>query len=454
MSWDKNMLVSVASGAGTVDSAAFTVPLHATDDVTFPEMVREYMSPEEAAADGYVGTDAYAAVETHFGQDLHAPSIKLGKIATAAVAQIIDWLIAGTPVEGDVAEITVNGVLCTYTAGVTPTADSIAAGLRAAAIIALADEDVTVSGATAHIILTSDNAGQGFSYSEDYTLVGVSTGTITPTVTAANEGIYDDLVAMHAEDPNWFGLTLGITGTAATDKINIKECARFAQAYGKLFLGQSSDADVLTKTAGNIAAYLDARSYSHVAYYWHHDNDELIAVATMAYRFEADPDIKTTGWAYCPLTGVAVKDPVLTTTEESNLEDQNANYLTTLGGRTCSGMGILSSGEPIYLCTTMEWYAARLREGLQQVFLDVSARNDKIDYDDKYLQVLPNACQATNTWGERTRHFRAGSTVATIPKVADIPAALRAVFKVPVTCSGISSGAAVRVTVTAYVQMP
>ena len=454
MSFDKYMVVAVGTDALPVATAGFTIPLHATSDVTFAERVREYNSSAEAAADAYVGTDAAAAVAQHFAQALHAPVIKLGRMAAVAAAQVIDWVIAGTPVAGDVAAITVNGVTGTYTAGATPTVDSVAAGLRAALVTALAAEDVTVTGATSHIIVTADLAGQGFTYSSAYTRATGSSGTITATVTTANAGPYTDMDAIYFEDPSWFGLTNGLTAVEATNELRIKELARWAEANDKLFLAQTLDPDALTSTPDNILDYLEDRSFGNTCGVWHHDNDELLAVGAMAYKFQADPDVKSTGWAYTPVTGVSLKSPKLTSSEESALDAYNASYLSTLGGTNVFGLGHVASSRPIDLVITLAWYAARLAEAYQQLFADVSARNDKIGYSDVELQALANAAQEINSIGERVKHFVPGSGTAVVTKVADIPAGTKALRQVPVTASAIALGSAERVSVTAYVALP
>ncbi len=451
MSFDKNISVSVGTDALPVQTTAFNIPLHATSDVTFSENVRSYRSAAEGTADDELGTEAKAAVDAHFSQTLHAPELLIGKLGTTPVAQVITESIGGTPVEGDVVTITVNGITASYTALATPTVDSVASGIRAALTTALTDEDVTVSGATSDIIVTADNAGESFTYSETYTQTGASTGTITAVVTTANAGIADDLAAIAAENNTWFGLTLEVDSVAATLKVNIKECAKYAEANDKLFVPQSSEAGVLDKTADNIADWLQDRSYQNTAYTWHHDDSEQLGTSVMAFKFEADPDLKTTFWAYAPVVGITLKDPALTSTEQNNLEDQNANFVCDFGGNVVYGMGTVANGRKIDTVITLLWYAARLEEAYIQTLSDVSARNSKVGYNDKETQTFVNAGADVNALGERVRHFNEDSTSVVVTPIADTPAGQQATRTVLVEASGEATGAAERVTVTAYV---
>jgi hypothetical protein len=448
MSWDKNVIVTIQNAAQAVARAVLNIPLFYTQQPTFPDRVRTYTSAAAAAADPLLGTEGTAAVDAHFEQTLHAPSIKIGRGGDAAVAQVITWTLSGTPVEGDAVYITINGIKTEYVAGATPTLSSIHAALSAAVTSAVAAEDVTISGVDPDIVSTADIAGEGFTYASGVTQQSGSSLVITPVVTAANAGVGSDLDAIKLADNGWFGLTSQIHPTPATNLEVMKACGAWVQANGKLYIGQSSDAGVLTKGAGNDLAELAKSNRPRVAYIWHHDDTELLAVAWMSYSFQADPDQQSTIWAYKPLVGISQKSPVLTDTELQNIQDQNGNAYDDFGGNDVTGMGITTTGKKIDIVITESWLEARLQERYIQTLSDVSARNEKIAYNDKALQIFPNDGREILRQGVRAEHLNPGTTFISVPLRADTPSADITNRLVRVTAGGEQAGAAELVVVT------
>ena len=450
MGWNKNVLVTIQNAAQAVARAVLNIPLFLTTTPTFPDRVRTYTSAASAAeaVDPLIGTEGRAAVDAHFEQTLHAPSIKIGRGGDAAVAQIITWTLTGAPIVGDAVYITINGIKTEYVAGAAPTLSSIHTALAAAVASAVSDEDVTMSGVDPDIVCTADNAGEGFTYAEGVTQQGASTLVITAVVTAANAGIGSDLDAILLADDAWFGLTSAIDSTPADNLVLMKACGAWVQANGKLYIGQSSDADVLTKAAANDLEELAKSNRPRVAYVWHHDDSELRAVAWMSYTFQADPDQQSTIWAYKPLAGISQKSPVLTPTELQNIQDQNGNAFDDFGGNDVTGMGITTTGKKIDIVVTESWLEARLQERYIQTLSDVSARNEKIAYNDKDLQIFPNDGSEILQQGVRAEHLNPDTTFISVPKKVDTPTADVTARLVRVTAGGEQAGAAELVVVT------
>ena len=104
---------------------------------------------------------------------------------------------------------------------------------------ALAAEPVTVSGATDEIIITADDAGEPFTYASEYTATGGGTSGIDEAATTPNVSIATELAEILAEDPLWYGVTL-----ATRDDDDILRAAAWIESQTKIFMGQSSTADV------------------------------------------------------------------------------------------------------------------------------------------------------------------------------------------------------------------
>jgi hypothetical protein len=214
-----------------------------------------------------------------------------------------------------------------------------------------------------------------------------------------------------------------------------------------LYLAQSLDATVLTGTAGNDLKVLAAKNNSRTSYVWHQSNSELAAVAAMAYKFQADPDEVTTAWAYAPLSGISLKDPRITSTEQGNIEGDNGNVVLAFGGNAKFGMGITTTSRKIDTWVTADWLEARLQEAYIQLLSDFSARNQKIGLNDKDMQVIINTGQGILDDGVRIGHLNEGTTSISIPARADMTDADVTNRLVRVTASGQATGAAERITV-------
>jgi len=456
MTWDSNVQVTVLPTAQAVDRAVFTVPLYLAGDATFPERVRTYGSAAEAAADPLLGADGLAAVNAHFEQALKAPTIKVGRPGDSAVAQVVTFTVAGTPLEFETYEIVINNIVTQYVAGATPTIASVHSALQAAVTAALTDEDITIGGTTPDITATADVAGAMFTYSarvipapgED------ASGTLTAVLTTASAGISSDLDAILAEDDGWYGLATTIPPVAATNLDLMKACQAWIQANGeRIYLAQSDDADVLTAAASNDLEELGKVNRNRTAYIWHHDNSEKAAVGWIAYVFGTDPDVKATNWAYRPLSGISVKDPRITTTEKGKVEGQNGNLFMRFGGVPVASMGVNTVGGAIDVTVTSDWLTARLGEAYRQLLITYATRGDKIPLTDKGFITITNTGQGVLDQAVTAGHLNPGEDGVDPPSIsvvkradmtdADVQARL-----VRVTAEGTAAGAVERIVVT------
>ena len=213
-------------------------------------------------------------------------------------------------------------------------------------------------------------------------------------------------------------------------------------------IGQSLDANVLSGAAGNDLKVLAAKNNSRTAYIWHQSNSELAAVAWMSYVFQADPDEQSTNWAYKPLSGISLKDPRITSTQQGNIESDNGNVVLAFGGNAVAGMGVTTTGGKIDVLITEDWLRARLEEDFIQLLSDVSARNEKISLTDRELQLIPSTGQGRLDQGVRVEHLAEGTTFISITKRADMPSADVTARLIRVTAGGTAANAAEKIVAT------
>lgn len=453
MSFEGNVSTTVVSGAQAVDRVVLNIPLHLSSSPTFPQRVRTYASPTDAAADTLLGTEGKAAVDLHFAQELHAPTIKIGRVADTPAAMVVTFTVAGTPLENEVYRVVINDIVIEHVAGAAPTVSSVHTALDTAITTALADEELTISGVDPDVICTADNAGEQFSHlaEVDDPPGGTATGTLEAVLTTPNAGIGSDLDACLVEDDGWYGLTTEIDGTPADNLVIMQAASAWCQINKKIYLGQSDDADVLTAVADNDLEKLAKKNNSRTAYAWHHADAELLAVGAMGYKFQADPDVQSTNWAYVPVSSVSLKGPPrLTPTEYGNIKSQHGNYFGMFGGRTIGkfSMGITTTGKHIDTIITEDWLRARLTEAYIQTLSDAGAANRKIGLNDKALQIFPNNGQKILDQGVAAEHLNEGTTSISVQKRADMSDADVLARHVRVTASGVATGSAELVTVT------
>lgn len=285
-------------------------------------------------------------------------------------------------------------------------------------------------------------------------------------LTAAYASLKEDLAVFIEADDEWFAFALGGTAASASAKVNILEAAEWAEANERLFLAQSDEAGVLTKTASNVLETLEGFSYDWTAFWWYGVDDTLAALEVGAGMLSADPDAKSASWAYTnPLPGLTAShhsSAPLDDTEFGNVIDQNGNTISTFGGVVVSGPGVTVSGKPISAMIARAWLKARLREDVTQFVLDVAARKEKIPYTDRGIQMVGTPIRKRLTTGAEIGHFASAEdekndptgTIKrpwiTLPRRGDVPDADVSAKILRLSCGAYSSGEIVEIEINAY----
>ena len=172
---------------------------------------------------------------------------------------------------------------------------------------------------------------------------------------------------------------------ASTDKADIKSASEYFLDKRKILHCQTSDTDVLSNAAGNVALALKTGKYKRTAL-WHHSADtKNIGGAVAAIIACATPG-KIAAKFNIP-TGITVD--TFTETQKSNLDTNNVNYYTYFIGQAGKYMtreltvnGVLSTGTKVQKQVILD----RIILNLQSAGMDALVQ--QIGFDDRGGAVL------------------------------------------------------------------
>lgn len=242
--------------------------------------------------------------------------------------------------------------------------------------------------------------------------------------TAGYTSIDTDLDAILVADDYWFGLDL-----ASRDEANIQTTANWAETNQRLFMAQSSDADILSATAGNVAEDLQTAAYAYTGILYHATDAKHAVMTWLSKKLAVDPDVQTTTWSKASLPGVEMDK--LTTTQHGNCVSQNCNTYEIFFGLPATGPGKTSDGAWIDTLISKEWFKARTIERIAQYLSDTSNRGQKVPYSNKGLQTIAGLIRSVAKRGAPkgeggAGHFKRFSTGELIrmhvPQIKDVPA--------------------------------
>lgn len=443
--FDLNVLVTVTTDAPSGDVAGFNLPLFVGVMKDFlPNEVRFYESATDVADDSAdLGPVPKAALDAGYAQSPNAKRMGAGAV-TPSTKQKVVWTYAdggAGATAGDKFSITINGIETEITAVGAEDEAAIALALRTALIAALAAEPVTVDPAVgAAIDIEADSNNDVFLYTEDETVAG-QVALSTRVVTEATVAWSTELDAMLANDDTWYAFTID-----SHAKADILAAAAWAETNKKLFLGQTSDADALTGP-NDVLEDLNDLSYLQSGCCWHSRNDRFFAFSWIAKTLAADPDEKTTIWAYKTIAGIESDKDNVSTTEKTYILSKEGNVYLPFFGTPVAGMGRVAIGHPIDIIITLNWTEARVAEAIAQLFVDASNRNEKVPFTDVGITMVQAVVEDVMKTGERVEHFTPESTVVTVPALDEVLPADKAARLLRLSFTGELAGAIEKATV-------
>lgn len=405
--FDGNVTVNISLDAPSVSTVGFGTVLIAGDSmgVGFTQRSRFYASAADASADTDLGAALIARVTAAFAQLLKPVLVAVGRVGLVADVWNVDLTAIGANLDTHV--VTVLGQTFTH---ISDGAETLADQVDALKIlIDAASLPVTVTDNGDDFDVTATNTGQplGVTYAQTGACAGVAANS-TPAVTMNAE-----LALVAAEDNDWYGIAL-----ESRKAWNIEQAAIYAQSNDKLFVAQSSDADILTTATDDIASTLQTLTYTKSGVEYHADDLEFADVAWLANRLSVNPDNASTTWAKVMLVGVTPQDAI-TSTAKANLLGKNANVYLTLLKVGATGAGTVASGEWIDVVVTADWLKFRLQEDIAQTLLNASNRGDKVPFTDQGINIFGALVESRLDQGSEIGHFIADTAIVNLPALAD-----------------------------------
>lgn len=374
MNPDSIVTVNITVQDAAVSQAGFGTPMIMTHESPFgPELVRSYANTTAMVSDGFVATGAAVAAATKvFAQNPKVTAVKIGRRSSTPTEQT--RIVTVASVQDDVNyTITINGVAFTIDSGTSATNLTIAAALVAS--INGGTEPVTATdNLDGTIDLVADVAGTAFGLSHTMTL-------LTQDDQTTDAGVAADYAAIKAEDNDFYGVLL-----ASASTLEIVALAAAVEADRKILGVSTSDSDVLSDTAGNVAETLASAGYNRTFVLWNLDNFDFAAAAWVGKMFPKNPGSAT--WAFKSLAGVTVD--ALSDTQLGNLEANSANHYTATKGLNMALHGTMASGRYIDVTRGIDWLTARMQERVIQTL----ANSDKVAFTAAGIATLESVVRA------------------------------------------------------------
>lgn len=248
------------------------------------------------------------------------------------------------------------------------------------------------------------------------------------------------LDAIEAADPESFYILNVETRTDA----DILLAAAWVEARQKIYIAQSSDADILSDTPGNIAEDLETAGYLRTALIYHDDDTEWLDGAWSSSGGGLNLDVPggVGVWAFRSLESIPFDS--VTATEAANIYSNNANLYGRNLGLSFTSKGTMAEGRFIDITTTIDWVTKRSEEAVLSLFVSTPT---KVPYTDAGITAAANAFQAVLDQGVSFGHFDSAQVV-NIPAAADIASATKQTRELTLQAEAVFAGAIQKLNLT------
>ncbi len=253
-----------------------------------------------------------------------------------------------------------------------------------------------------------------------------SAETLTAALTAAEA----------SDDDKWY-----FTNIDSRAEADIVEVATWTEARRKMFVAQSSDADLLNGVAANVGEVLRLASRLRTVLAFHLLDTEFLDGGWTGFvaAFDLDAPNGVGTWKSKQLGGVTIN--AIQDGDIANIKAENANVYVQLFGRGHTEEGTSSEGEFADVQTTLDWLEARAQEF---VFGAQATVTTKVPFTNRGIGLMGNQIERLAELSVVNGHLSDDSEpVVGIPDVTDIdPADKNArILNPPLTLDGILSGA-------------
>lgn len=374
--------LSISLATAGIARAGFGVPLIISYSATWAERTRTYTSFTDVVTDFPTTTSPeYLAALAIFSQ---TPSPKKLMIGRGALKPTVVYQLSAISPTSNVSykyQVKVKGQGVTettveFTSDANPTDAEYAAGM-VAALNAVVGKNYTATGASSPISITGTAAGGWFSIE----VVDVNTQKVLTT--HVDPGIATDLAAITAENPAWYGLSLGAAW--CSNAVGLAAAA-WIEANKRIFIADSNDTNSIITSVGNgdLIDDLKTNAYAATLGFYHPDPAAFAGAALLGRVLPLEPGSET--FAFKKLTGPAVV--ALTGTHRTNLTARYGNsYESPATGVSITFDGKTGDGNFLDVKRGLHW----LDDDMGKEVLGVMVANDKVPFTDPGIGLVEAA---------------------------------------------------------------
>ncbi len=408
------------TGFGTPAVLAYFEGIYGTG-----ELAREYTSAAAMITDGFgTASAAVRAATGIFSQNPKPSKIVVGLTESDTVQTLNVTPIVAAIKNSYAYTVYVNALAATYTSDATATAAEICAGLKVA--IDALSQNVTVTDNTTYIAIVADTVADEFSFYVAERLL-LKTENLT-----TDGGIVADLTAIRLQNDDFYtvhptNLGLAVLTALATHVETLVKGMITSSADDDCYdSGSSTDIMAVCNTAGQARTMIMYHPKALVQY---------PGAAWAGKCLPEDPGSIT--WKFQTLANVDYT--VLTTTEETNIENKKGNTYQQVAGISITQQGWSSAGEFFDITRSLDFMRARLQEKI----FGTLANADKIPFTDPGVAVIEADVRSVLKLCVGNGILAASpEPTVTVPKVADVSVANKALRLLPdVEFGGTLAGA-------------
>lgn len=389
----------------------FGTPLILDLNTVQTNRVDTFEDPDDMIAAGFTTSDeAYKCAVALMAQNPKPEHFKVGR-RDANVAQVVTF--TPTVANNFTYQVTINGEVHEYESDADATDLEIVAGLLAEINGGPEAANVTATGTTT-LIVTSDVAGQGFSY--------VAGTNLTAVLTTANVGPQSELLEVIDADDDFYVLL-----TTDRSELALFQLAAEIETRVKLFAFDTDDEDSAelspASDSTSIFARMKALGYDRTFYVWTKTSNlpTYPVAAWVGKTIPKDPGSYT--FKFKQVNGTSPDDE-LTPTERNNIIRQtsgptkNGNVYVTIGGIAIFEEGTVASGEFIDIINGTDWIQARIQENVYSLLVN----EDKVPLDNGGIEAVGLRVEQILKQAVDRRILRGGDQAPTVsvPDVTEL----------------------------------
>lgn len=267
---------------------------------------------------------------------------------------------------------------------------------------------------------------------------GTAAGDVTWTATMDNIELAQEINGLS----DWY-----ITNIESRVKADILLVAAWTEPRSKIYMAQSSDADILSDTAGNVAETLNGLLYTRTAL-WYTANDAQYldgAISSSGGGLNLDVPGGVGIWGFRPLEGVTFDN--VTGLQATNIFANAANFNGRNLQLSFSQEGTMAAGKPRFIdvTTTIDWVIKRSEEAVLSLQVGTPT---KIPYTNAGINQIVGAVQGVLDGGVSFGHFTEDNPpTIKAPDASDVSAADKAARILTIEVSAVLSGAVQKVVI-------